>query len=334
MSEGASIVWEDLKQALPFHMLVSPDGLIQSCGHTLAKMMGAMPQGGQLAQVLTVLRPKTEVSVSSLSGLKGQAILAKLQGVSSAQLRAHVIVLKQGGLLINFGLGADVRKLVADCNLTMRDFTPNDPTIEMLFLIEANAAAIAESDKLTAHLEDARAKAEELAATDKLTGLFNRRAMDAQLERMIVQPHLHPFGLMHLDLDYFKAVNDTRGHAAGDYVLQKVAEVLRSQVRKNDIVARVGGDEFVLIFPQCPDLETLDRIAQRIIRNLEKPITFEGQPCRISASIGTTVSSFYTAPGADQMLNDADRALYRSKEAGRARHTVFSPKAPDILASP
>jgi len=88
------------------------------------------------------------------------------------------------------------------------------------------------------------------------------------------------------------------------------------------------GAEFVVIFAGCDDLALLDRIALRIITRLEEPISYAGETCRLSASIGTTVSSFYALPLAGQMLSDADEATYASKHAGRGQHTVFAADPP------
>lgn len=138
---------------------------------------------------------------------------------------------------------------------------------------------------------------------------------------------------MHVDLDFFKAINDTLGHPAGDHVLQQVARILVDETRDQDTVARVGGDEFVLVLEGIGDAERLDRIARRIISRLEEPIPFEGQACRISGSIGTSLSTLYPTPDPDQMMTDADLALYTSKRQGRAQHTIHDPGQEPASAS-
>jgi diguanylate cyclase (GGDEF)-like protein len=141
-----------------------------------------------------------------------------------------------------------------------------------------------------------------------------------------------PFGLMHIDLDYFKAVNDTLGHAAGDFVLQVVAKVLLSQTRVGDTVARVGGDEFVVVFKDLTDPDKLFNIAKRVVEKLTEPSDFQGQVCRVSASIGITISTDYAQPSADKMLSDADEALYASKNAGRGQAKLFGNVSPADLS--
>jgi diguanylate cyclase (GGDEF)-like protein len=132
-----------------------------------------------------------------------------------------------------------------------------------------------------------------------------------------------PFGLMHVDLDYFKSVNDSLGHAAGDHVLGHVARILERETREGDSVIRLGGDEFGLVFRGMIDPQPLSVIAGRILAAFEEPIPFDGAACSISASIGVTTSDLYDTPDVATILRDADVALYRSKLLGRSRATIF-----------
>jgi diguanylate cyclase (GGDEF)-like protein len=157
--------------------------------------------------------------------------------------------------------------------------------------------------------------------------------MDHVLGRMIAGGRA--FSLMHLDLDFFKAVNDTMGHAAGDLVLAHVAQAMVDHTRSVDTVARVGGDEFVILFDGLTDRKRLENVARRLIKELEKPIPVGGASrARISASAGTVLSLEYDRPEAAQMLADADLALYTSKRMGRACHTFFEPEMRDEAVAP
>lgn len=343
---------------MPMHLHISPTGHILSVGPTLAKLRPDQSLIGQrFLEVFEVKRPlnidsfgdllehegcviRTRFRQGDRLGMKGlfvpltqQSVMLpdrREEGGSAPVLRPlprdHPGSIRGAtrGALINLSLGVNVVEAVQRYKLSSADFAPADPTVDMLYLIEAKSVALEESKRLNMRLEGARDEAEAQAYTDTLTNLQNRRSMDAMLYQLLRSDQ--PFGLMHLDLDYFKQVNDTFGHAAGDHVLRHVAGVLQDETRVGDLVARVGGDEFVLIIRGCVDLSVLGGIAWRIISRLEEPITYGDDLCRISASIGTTLSSFYDRPVADQMLNDADRALYSSKDQGRARHTVFDPK--------
>ena len=95
-------------------------------------------------------------------------------------------------------------------------------------------------------------------------------------------------------------------------------------------MARIGGDEFVVLLPACPDLESLTTVARRLLTRLRRPIDFEGQPCRIGGSIGLVLSADYDPPEPDRMIADADAALYMSKRAGRNRMSVGGPRAAGV----
>ena len=191
----------------------------------------------------------------------------------------------------------------------------------MLYLFEAKSAAMEASRKLNTRLEGARIAAQEQAFTDTLTGLKNRRAFDPVRARLLQTNQ--PFALVQLDLDYFKAVNDTLGHAAGDFVLQQVAQRLLKETRKKDTIMRVGGDEFVLILAEIGNRETLADFCSRLISAIEKPCMFGNQPCSISASIGAALSVDYPMPTVAQMMENADIALYAAKDAGRQTYRIF-----------
>ncbi|WP_245794418.1 GGDEF domain-containing protein [Vannielia litorea] len=226
-------------------------------------------------------------------------------------------------MIVNLSFGFNIIEAVKDHELTSADFAATDLAVEMLYLVEAKTAALHEWKALNQRLQGAMTVAERQASSDMLTGLANRRAMEEVLTRLTRAKA--SFGLMNLDLDFFKSVNDTQGHAAGDHVLRRVADILRAETRSADVVVRAGGDEFVLIFAGLSNPERLARLGRRIIARLEEPIPFEGDVCRISGSIGLTVSDFYTATDPEEMMQHADTALYASKRGGRGRVTVYSP---------
>ena len=198
------------------------------------------------------------------------------------------------------------------------DFAPTDLTVEMLYLIEAQGLAMEEWRRLSRNLEGARSAAEAEALSDPLTGLANRRALTAAMARLSASGRA--YGVIHLDLDLFKQVNDTMGHAAGDAVLATVARVLRDALREDDLPARLGGDEFVLLLPGQTQVTRLRRIARRVIARIEEPVRFDGGQARVSASAGIALGTGAVPP--DEVLARADAALYASKRAGRARATV------------
>lgn len=308
----------------PMHLLLDRTGHIAHIGPTLAKLR---PQdcliGQRFLEVFELRRPRSVISIDDLRQHAGSKLHLRFRSGAQTGLKGVVMPApgKTGGLVINLSFGISVVDAVRDFSLTGGDFAATDLTIEMLYLVEAKSAAMEASRKLNQKLEGAKIAAEEQAFTDTLTGLKNRRAMDHVLARTVAGPGR--FALMHLDLDFFKAVNDTLGHAAGDHVLQEVARILVEETRNEDTVARVGGDEFMLLLVGRMNRKRLADICGRLITRLEQPIAFGTETCRISASIGITLSEDYEAPDMALLQEDADLALYASKHRGRARHTFY-----------
>lgn len=302
----------------PMHLMLDAQGQILHAGPTLAKLRQDRDlTGTALLDVFDLTRPHL-TDFAQMRDRQGQKLHLQFRDVPKTALKG--VLMGCGPVLVlDLSFGISVLDSIRDYDLTNADFAATDLMIEMLYLIEAKSAAMEASRKLNMRLQGAKIAAEEQAFTDTLTGLKNRRAMDHVLTRLIATGQ--GFALMHLDLDFFKAVNDTMGHAAGDHVLQRVAQIMVEEVRKDDTVARVGGDEFVLILTGMQKRETLSRIASRLIERLEQPIPFAGQECRISASIGIVLSVDYDPPQAPRVLEDADEALYASKRRGRACHS-------------
>lgn len=317
---------EALARLMPMYLAVSPAGEITDVGPTMAKLSPSQSMVGcAFGAVFELRRPPEPASYAALQARAGRRLHLVLRRGDGAVLRGLATPMADPaqGMLINLSIGIGVVKALGQYALTHADFAPTDLTVELLYLVEAQSAVMAESRKLNLRLQGAKTTAEEQALTDTLTGLRNRRALDLTLGALT--RHGTGFGLMHIDLDFFKQVNDTLGHAAGDHVLREVAKVLLGETRSSDMVARVGGDEFVIIMPGLLDPARLGQIARRIIDQLTIPTEFEGASCRISASIGVTVSTFYDHPDADRMLSDADDALYASKRAGRGQAQFFDP---------
>lgn len=165
----------------------------------------------------------------------------------------------------------------------------------------------------------------ELALVDDLTGLSNRRALEtrfSEIDRSIPPPYEEQYALLHIDLDGFKQINDTLGHQAGDYVIQSAAGRLAQFLVECEMVARVGGDEFVLVLDQTSSSSTVKELASDVIMALSEPISLDGQLIRVGASVGIASNS----PNRENMsvtLANADIALYRAKAAGKGVAVEF-----------
>jgi diguanylate cyclase (GGDEF)-like protein len=175
-------------------------------------------------------------------------------------------------------------------------------------------------------MRDALARAAYLSAHDQLTGLPNRGLLADRLELALAarQPAGMKVAMLCLDLDRFKEVNDTLGHAAGDALLRVVTGRLRDCLREGDTLARIGGDEFAVIQPSASQPRGAEVLAGRLIEVLREPVTIDGQQIFVGLSIGIALS----APGVDaaELRKQADVALYRAKAAGRGRFCFFVPE--------
>jgi len=166
-----------------------------------------------------------------------------------------------------------------------------------------------------------------MAIYDTLTTLYNRRYLE---ERLVVEAQKSFYGgsslsLVMVDIDHFKKVNDTFGHTEGDKVLQEIASLLKTSVRKKDTVARYGGEEFILVLPDAV-VEEANMIAERIRRLVEKTL-FEVGQAHINITVSLGISNFpgHHPKSKEDLVRMADQALYDAKRGGRNRVCVFSP---------
>ena len=165
------------------------------------------------------------------------------------------------------------------------------------------------------------------ARHDALTGLANRSLFALRVDAALARDDNAP-AVMFLDLDDFKGVNDTLGHAAGDALLVTVAERLRASLREDDLAARLGGDEFAVLLEHAPTAVEAERAAERVLGALIAPLSVQGRALRVHASIGVALATGGAATAAD-LLRNADLAMYAAKAGGRSRCAIFSPGMQD-----
>lgn len=319
-----------LGQLMPLFLWLDAACRIRAAGPTLLKLMGEGAIGRPLAEVFVPRKPRIVENAGVL--LRAQRLQLALRSPPGTGFKGIAVPLQgDGGVLVNLSFGFGVRDAVREHGLSATDFAVTDLAIELLYLFEAKTAVMGELGRMAERLQGAKSRAEAQAVTDPLTGLGNRRAMEGALTRLLRGGE--SFALLNIDLDYFKQVNDSLGHAAGDYVLVEVASKLRRSVRGGDLVARVGGDEFVILLAGVSDRATLTRIGKTIYDHMREPMSYDGAPCRVALSIGAVLVGSGPRPGAPALLAQADHALYISKDAGRARMTLWTEgEAPSELA--
>jgi len=176
-----------------------------------------------------------------------------------------------------------------------------------------------------AERKQAEGRARHLADHDALTGLPNRRILEDRLTQALALSYRNrkQTAAMFIDLDRFKTINDSLGHAVGDQLLQEVAQRLVRQLRVGDTVCRLGGDEFVVVLPEITRGADAAQVAQKIIETLSEPIALEGREVTVTPSIGISV---FPEDGSDAetLIRNADAAMYHAKEMGRSNYQFFT----------
>lgn len=196
--------------------------------------------------------------------------------------------------------------------------TPGGDELAMIICRDVSDAVAREDE-----LRETSARLAHTASHDSLTGIRNRRAMMDDCRRALDEAGCTDLvGLLHLDIDQFKDINDTKGHAAGDAVLIRVARSLEAAARRDDIVARIGGDEFVVVCPAIRSAEDLYDVAAAILRGCETPFDWTSHRITCRVSIGAALST----PGQtdpDLLLQRADFALYEAKRTQDGRFAIY-----------
>jgi len=218
--------------------------------------------------------------------------------------------------------GTVVGSLVVGSTRPDRIFSPSDRATLLAFA-EHVSLAVTDANTLAAM---------HAAFHDSLTGLASRALFLDRLEYALVNAARSgsTVALLFIDLDHFKRVNDSLGHAAGDRLLIETADRLRHCLRASDTAARFGGDEFVVLLHVATAADAVI-VADRILVALSTPVTLSGVEVAVSASVGIAASVAGSLDG-DELLHNADAAMYRAKRSGKARHETWGPEPTELYA--
>ncbi|WP_290760624.1 diguanylate cyclase [Fibrobacter sp. UBA4297] len=280
---------------------------------------------------LIALQPKTEIDamVSSVQHVSRIILYSSIIAILLVSLWQILIVCKPLNNLI------DHITQITEGNLNIGEFKAKSSQDEIGRLAKVfnqmHATIKRQIEELNAHrellekevkertyeLEQANKKLDVISRTDELTQLPNRRDMHKTIEKEVERANRFrkAFSIIFIDIDHFKDVNDTYGHATGDAVLKSVASTLRSLLRKYDVLARYGGEEFLTLLPET-ELKDAAHVAERFRKQIEnQTIFFGGQEIKVTITLG--VAQFDSSQGAERCIQLADKALYEGKEHGR-----------------
>ncbi|MFO0565980.1 MAG: diguanylate cyclase [Polyangiaceae bacterium] len=243
----------------------------------------------------------------ALVGIQGDAAAEVFERVPKEAAAAAVAFDR------DIGPQSDLDSLARDAQRSLVELN-----VEYEAVIQRLEQIVAEKEQLALELQHANERLSTQAATDELTGLLNKRAFTEAMARDFARARRAgtPISLVMADLDWFKRLNDTRGHLAGDALLRALGPSLTASVRGGDVVGRFGGEEFVLLLPNT-EIDHAMIVAERVRRAAEALVVpFDGEPIRCTLSVGVAVSDA-GAGTPDQLLERADAALYAAKHAGK-----------------
>ena len=306
-----------LDQASPFHMVLGPDLTVRQVGSSLSRLCPSITPGRTLEDVVELVSPRVPFALESFRSRARSLFLLKVRG---AELTLRGQMLYDVAADVTIFMGAPwITSLstVGEMGMTLEDFAVSDNIVDYLLLLQTQETALAQARTLADSLHLSAAELSHQASHDDLTGLPNRRLLaDRFGQALRAEQRVHTrTGLLVIDLDGFKQINDTFGHQHGDDLLVQVGARLAGPLRKVDTVARLGGDEFAILLPDLHTVADAMTVAHKIRAALEVPFTIAGLDLEVEASVGVVLSGEH-GQTADLLLRHADIAMYSAKVHG------------------
>jgi diguanylate cyclase (GGDEF)-like protein len=287
-------------------------GSLSTCASLDAWSLWLASEDGQS---FDCLRDSTDTTIGMTSAQLSKALTQRENGLPNL-LTCQFEHPQHHGLILPFHVDSHLAALCVEAHSPQALCEPD----ERDFLIAATRLI---ERALRTHFQNLREKdLRQRAEIDGLTGLANRSMFEIALMHKLERMHDNTsiIGLLFIDLDHFKLINDTHGHAVGDWLLCQVAERLRAQVRADDLVARLGGDEFTVLLSNLHSSTDAERIAEKILQTLSQPFLYQTTLLNTGASIGLAWAPEHGSSGAE-LVKAADLAMYKAKQHGRGNWT-------------
>ena len=315
-----------LQAAFPFHLVVNRELTVVQHGGSLQRLLPEPLVGTPMEDLFDIDTPKVAATFEALVRSPRSLFVLRSRSRPELALRGQVLHDCDADVVIFVGSPwVTSTTAFAALGLTLSDFATSDAVVDYVLLLQNQSTALA----------DARALAEQLsyhAFHDELTGLANRAFLLQELQRALdpAEAGLEPVAVLMLDLDGFKAVNDSYGHTVGDEVLKVVADRLRAALPAADTVARFGGDEFAILLQRpargaAEAYESARLVAERVLTSVREPLALpscEAVTVQLAASAGVAVGDAGDRP--EDIIRNADLAMYAAKNHGKDRVERYS----------
>ncbi|WP_316648288.1 putative bifunctional diguanylate cyclase/phosphodiesterase [Ovoidimarina sediminis] len=332
--QALSLSMETFERIVPFGVIVDAGGIVRNLGPSLQKIAGsACGVGRPVFEVFSFRKPRLLKPELVFQDVVGARITMEVQTpgndgpVSVFGMAFNITIDGLPHVALVMTPGVNARRLIEEQGLRTCDFSAGDGSPDLLPLLAMQEEMAADSKRAAVRLKSAYDEAERIALHDTLTNLPNRRALMIELGDVAQK---EPLTIVHVDLDRFKEINDTYGHAAGDAALQHAASALRSVFGDEAMCARLGGDEFVVLLRGAAQEAKLAEFGQAVVAAVSAPFQFRGEHLKIGASVGLARTISSDGLSADELMHRVDLALYEAKRSGRGCAKLYTP---DMLSA-